>query len=108
MLGILSDPDVESAMLRTFDKSFREQREWGFWIGQRGGDYFAYKAQPGDGALINIFEFRASGSNIAFHTHPFLNLPQGLSGRDLLRAARNEILLISLFPRKIDWADYRR
>jgi hypothetical protein len=108
LLGILKDSDVRAAMIQTFDRSFKEQREWGFWIGQRGNDYFAHKAQPGDGSLINIFEFRAVGSNIAFHTHPFLNLPQGLSGRDLLRADRNGILLLSLSPRVIDWADYRR
>ncbi|HEX8307389.1 MAG TPA: RHS repeat-associated core domain-containing protein, partial [Allosphingosinicella sp.] len=106
--ALFSDRDVEAAMVRTFDKSVAEGREWGFWIGQRGNDYFAYEARPGVGPFISIFEFRPGGSNIAFHTHPFKHLPQGLSGNDLLRANRNEILFMSLSRIGYDWADYRR
>ena len=106
--SILKDADVRAAMIWTFDRSYGEQREWGFWIGQRGNDYFAYEAKPGNGALIRLFEFRPPGSNIGFHTHPFLNLPQGLSGRDLQIAHRNGVLLMSLSAYGMDWADYRR
>ena len=80
----------------------------GLWVGRNGSDYFAHPAKPGKGFLINIFEFRPSGSDVAFHMHPFFALPQGLSSLDLAKAARNSVLLVSISRYGPDWADYQR
>jgi RHS repeat-associated protein len=110
--SIFNDLDTKTVIGSALTLSFINNVEYGFWIGQKGSDYFAASTIfPGDPvqAVIYPMSYQPAGVFIFFHSHPYTSLPQGLSGLDITLATDSHLLIISVSRLGVtDWFDYRR
>jgi len=97
----IADRDVFRQMQRAWTMSFGHAgrpgvHEHGFWIGQRGSDYYARGIQEARTTRPRSIILGPSfGTEIWFHTHPFINRWYGISSADASTARVRDILTIA-------------
>jgi hypothetical protein len=117
--AIWNDADVRREIIRAWalskpDGPVSEKNEHGFWIGQRGSDYFSHGMIRGNKTEICAIACRhESLPTIFFHTHPFLPgegsvRDYGLSGKDFGVIQRNNIMMIAVSRRGFHEYDFRK